>query len=337
MRAKLFEELAEPEEVVRPSPVPRAPARPTRPARPARQPKVTGTRGRLAIALAAAFCLVLALSGMTLFLSRNALPGDPLYAVRRTVESASLGLTAGGQAKGLKHLEFAAARIGDVQSLAARYPDLANSPVGDYLTAFADFDSDATAGAADLTDYASTNGPGTLTTLRNWATQQTGRINQVESGLPATARTRAVQSVTLLARITQRTNALAARNNCYTVTSGTTDDLGVLPATGPCDQPPSSGGSTPGSPAGGSVFGSVSEVPTAEGGKGGAVPGTRAAVPTPSMTVFPTATAVAPPVVTPGPVITINPAPGTLTLPLPIPGLNLPPLLPGLPGLRIGQ
>lgn len=341
MRAKLFEQLAEPEApTVRPSPMPRstssrsAPARsapnrpaPTRP-EPARPKRVTGTRGRLAIALTAAFCLLLALSGMTLFLSRNALPGDPLYGVRRTVESASLGLTMGGEAKGLKHLEFAANRISDVESLAARYPDQANSPVGDYLTAFADFDSDAAAGASDLTGYATTNGPSALTTLKNWAEQQEGRITQVQPGLPPAARSSADQSLALLTRITQRANALAARDDCYTVTSGGSDDLGVLPATGPCDKAPNSSDSTAGSPAAGTVTNQASQAPTAQGGKNGAVPTSRAPVQPPATTTFPTPVVVPPPAGTPAPTT----APG-LTLPLPI---HIP-LVSGLLGLLIGQ
>ncbi|HEX4220878.1 MAG TPA: DUF5667 domain-containing protein, partial [Pseudonocardiaceae bacterium] len=105
--------------------------------------RVTGTRGRLAIALGAAFCLVIALCGMTMLLSNSALPGDPLYGIRRTVESAAMSLTFGDESKGLKHLGFAADRVSDIESLAARYPNTAGTPSGDYLTAFADFDSDA--------------------------------------------------------------------------------------------------------------------------------------------------------------------------------------------------
>ncbi|HVV25205.1 MAG TPA: DUF5667 domain-containing protein [Pseudonocardiaceae bacterium] len=331
MRTKLFEQLAEPEPMaVTPSPVPRRAAT----AAPAR--KVTGPRGRLAIAMAAAFCLVLVLSGMTLFLSRDALPGDPLYAVRRTVESASLGLTMGNQAKGMKHLEFAADRIGDVQSLAARYPDLADSPVGDYLTAFADFDSDATAGTADLTGYASTNGPSTLTTLHDWAVQQSTRIEHVRPGLPTAARTRADRSRALLARIVRRADALAARDNCYTVTSGSSDALGVLPATGPCDKAPGSSTIEP-SPAG-SVFGSNQQVPPARDGGGTSVSGTRNPVAPPATLTFTTPTTAPPPNRSTAP-MTTTPAHGggTITVPLPLPGLNLPGLLPGLPGIRIGQ
>lgn len=319
MRAKLFERLAEPEEpppaVVRPSPVPRKAPAPAR--------RSTGTRGRLVIAMAATFCLLLALSGMTLFLSKDALPGDPLYGVRRTVESASLGLTMGGQAKGMKHLEFAASRIDDVQSLVARYPDLADSPVGDYLTAFADFDSDAAAGTSDLTGYASTNGPATLTTLRDWATQQASRIRQVESGLPQAARSRADQSLALLTRIEQRTAALAARNNCYSVTSGASDDLGVLPATGPCDTAPGNRGSTNGSAVNGTVANQTGQSGPARSASAGAGSATRNPVAPPATTTFPTQVAVPPPVLSPGPVTTTPNLLPTLPLPLPIPGLNL--------------
>jgi hypothetical protein len=324
MRATVLAGLAAP---VRPSPVPRA-----APAKPAKAPRVTGTRGRMAIALGAAFCLVLALSGMTLLLSRNALPGDPLYAVRRTVESASLGLTSGDDAKGRKHLEFAAARIGDIETLAARYPDLANSPVGDYLTAFADFDSDTTAGATILTGYATNNGSTALSGLRAWAGQQADRITRVEPKLPAPAHARAGQSVVLLGRVTERADALLARNSCYTITSGSTDDLGVLPATGPCDQVPNTAA---GRVAGGqqaTTGGTLpAQVPVRPGATGSNITPTPAKAPLgPTPTNFPTVPVVPPPVMTTPPLV---PPVTTPTLPLPLPSLNLP----GLPGLRIGS
>ncbi|HEX4705221.1 MAG TPA: DUF5667 domain-containing protein [Pseudonocardiaceae bacterium] len=334
MRAKVLAELAIPA-VRRPSPVPRAPA----PRAPARG-RVTGTRGRVVIALGAAFCLVLALSGMTLLLARNALPGDPLYAVRRTVESVTLGLTGGDDSKGRKHLEFAADRVGDIESLVARYPDLNNSPVGDYLTAFADFDSDATAGAADLTGYAAANGPAELTTLRDWANQQAARIKQLEPGLPGAARDRAGQSIALLGRITQRANALLARNSCYTITSGATDGLGVLPATGPCDQRPGTTRQGSGQPTGTGGTRPAQAPGTPVNTSSAAASNQQATKLGPTPTTFP-----AQPPVIPAPILTTpllapppttNP-PITITLPLPLPGLNIPALLPGLPTLHIGQ
>lgn len=346
MRAALLDRLAaEPatEPVALPSPVPRTGApRGSAPNRPPTQTGSTGpgrragTRGRVVIALGAAFCVVLALSGMTLLLSRHALPGDALYGVRRTVESATLGLTSGDDGKGRKHLEFAADRIGDIETLAARYPDPADSPVGDYLTAFADFDSDARAGTADLTAYATNHGDGALTTLRRFAASQYARIAKVDPALPPPAHTQAVAAVTLLNRIVRRADALAARNDCFTITSGATDDLGVLPATGPCESRAASSTTA--------VHGESGTIaPTRDGRPGGVTTPTttgQAPVAPPDTRTF---TTPAQPPATGGnggagggsaPTTT---APPGITIPLPLPTLSIPPLVPGLPGIGIGQ
>jgi hypothetical protein len=301
--------------------------------------RVTGTRGRLAIAIGAAFCLVIAVCGMTMLLSGSALPGDPLYGVRRTVESAAMGLTFGDESKGLKHLGYATDRISDVETLAARHPNTADSPAGDYLTAFADFDSDAAAGSTDLTGYASGNGPDVLNQLHDWATRQSARIGAVDPKLPASVQAAATAGRTLLSRIESRASALLARTSCYTVTSGSRDDLGVLPATGPCDRAP--GGQTPAPPISPDVTNNqappadIANQPRTDG-----TPSTSVAqVPPPARSTT-TAAPPPPPVTSPTqpglPTIPVLPGPPTLTLPLPLPGAEIPPLLPGLPWIRVG-
>jgi hypothetical protein len=314
--------------------------------------RVTGARGRLAIAVGAAFCLVVALCGMTMLLSGSALPGDPLYGIRRTVESAAMSLTFGDESKGLKHLGYAADRISDIESLAARYPNTADSPAGDYLTAFADFDSDGAAGSSDLTGYASGNGPAVLNQLHDWATQQAARITAVDPKLPADARTAATASRTLLTRIETRAAALFARTACYTVTSGATDDIGVLPATGPCDRVPGARTVAPTvAPAG--TPGQTLAPDTADQPAIAPTPTTTPAQAPPAHPSV-TSTAAPPPATRPtqpgGPTVPILPIPPTITLPLPLPlpvslplplplalpGAQIPPLLPGLPGIRVG-
>ncbi|HEV3361281.1 MAG TPA: DUF5667 domain-containing protein [Pseudonocardiaceae bacterium] len=300
--------------------------------------RVTGTRGRLAIAVGAAFCLVIALCGMTMLLSNGALPGDPLYGIRRTVESAAMGLTFGDESKGVKHLGYAADRVSDIESLAARFPDTADSPSGDYLTALADFNSDATAGSTDLTDYASGNGPDVLNQLHDWAAQQSARLTAVRPKLPAEAQTADDRSRTLLTRIETRATDLLARTSCYTVTTGNSDDIGVLPATGPCDRAPNARqpvtptiapnpASQPTAPA---VANQPNTAPT---------PTTPAQVPPAHPGATPTAAP--PPVTLPtqptAPTPPILPGPPTISLPLPLPGAKIPPLLPGLPWINIGQ
>jgi hypothetical protein len=299
----------------------------------------TGTKGRLAIAVGAAFCLIVALCGMTMLLSNSALPGDPLYGVRRTVESATMSLTFGDESKGLKHLGYAADRISDIETLAARYPNTADSPAGDYLTAFADFASDAAAGSTDLTGYASGNGPDVLNQLHDWANGQAARISTVGPKLPAEARTAAATSQTLLTRIETRATALLARTTCYTVTTGSSDDIGVIPASGPCDHAPGVETATP--PIAPDI--AHSQTPAAD------IADQPAVTPAPTTTTVPqappparpTATPTTPPPVTlptrpSTPTTPVLPGPPTITLPLPLPGAQIPPLLPGLPAIHVG-
>jgi hypothetical protein len=282
-------------------------------------PLRTGARGRLAVAMAAALCLVLSLAGMSLLLSRGALPGDALYGMKRTAESASLGLTFGNESKALKRLEFAAARISEMETLA----DGGAAPLGSYLTALTDFDADAADGSRELTTIGANGDERVLTSLNQWAQVQTTRLTGLRSRLPAQAATRSGTSLELLARMSKRAVDLRGRTNCTPVTTGSADDIGPLPATSPCDTaPPTQGSSAPRPP---SML--VSEPPptVSQGRQPSAappVPGTSSQDPsilTTSDLPLPPITSVLPPVPTGG----LPPLP----LPLPLP-------LPGLPGIR---
>jgi len=281
--------------------------------------------GRLMVALAAALCLILSLGAMSLLLSRDALPGDPLYAVKRTAESASFGLAFDDAAKARKHLEFATARIDEMDGMVAR----GNTPIGSYLTALTDFDADAAAGSRLLT-VLSTNGDGSgLTYLRDWAKSQSQRLKALRPSLPERADT----SADLLTAITDRANALISRLNCYTITTGATDDVGALPATGTCaTRPP--------------VEQSFSTAPTPTLRPSGSAPvggpnGGGAASPTTSTpTITFTTPTVASPVTTGSKgssPTTTGDKPAGVTVPLPVPLGSLPPLLPGLPGIVLGR
>lgn len=320
----------------KPSPTPVTEAAPARTPKPAPTIRATSPRGRFLIAVGAAFCLVLALCGMTMLLSQSALPGDPLYGVRRTVQSAALELTMGTEAKGLKHLQYAGDSLAGLASLAQRYPDPAGAPVGDYLTGFNDFDADAAAGSADITGYATSNSPAALTTLYGWAATQQPRITALTSALPAQARAGATASLALLARIQQRAAQLLARTDCYTVTSGATDDLGALPATGPCDVVPGTPGLILPSPGTTSRPAQTPNYQIASGTDAANQAGPPATLaPTNAATFTPPPTANIP--VTTPPPVTIPPSTGTtITIPLPLPLGSLPPVLPGLPGIKLG-
>jgi hypothetical protein len=283
-------------------------------------------RPRTADLVAAALFLVLVLSGLTLVLSRNALPGDPLYGIKRAGESTALGLTFGDQAKARKHLEFATNRVTELGELAAQ-----GASEADYRTAYDDFAADLRAGVAQTAAVATSDGGGAqaLSDVRLWARNQAARLAAQQPALPPDAATVFDDARDLLGKVQERTSGLAARMNCYQITTGTSDDLGPLPATGQCTQrpAPSAGGEPTSAPTQPSSAESTGPAPT-----GTELPPSDAAA-TPG-SPQPTGGVTPPPVYGQVPTTTLRP-PVTSTTPPP-PLVSIPPLLPGLPPIIIG-
>jgi hypothetical protein len=295
-------------------------------------PAVSSRRGRFAVALVAALALVLALGGMSLLLSRDALPGDALYGVKRTAEAASLGLTFGDESKALKHLEFANARIGEMETLAQRHPDPADGPVGGYLTALTDFDTDTTQASRQLITLATGGEVQQLESLRAWVAQQSTRLAALGPRLPVPVRERTATSRQLLDKIAERSTILLGRADCYQITTGSSDDIGALPAASVCHR--DTAGSVPNTPAptrqSPRVKATTPEIPPPP------APGeSKPAVPTPPVESSAPQVPLLPVPVPSAPVRPTVPA-GPSQPQLPIPILELPPLLPGLPAIRIG-
>lgn len=292
------------------------------------KPAVSSRRSRFAVALVAALALVFALAGMSLLLSKDALPGDTLYGVKRSAEAASMGLTFGNEPKALKHLEFAAARVDEMTTLAEQHPDLANAPVGSYLTALTDFDDDTSQASRQLIALSTRGDLQQLNTLKIWAGQQDVRLGALDPLLPTQARDRERASRQLLVRIVDRITNLLARAECYQITTGASDDIGLLPATDSC-QRPAANTVTPSAPVPNPPSNPPKVKPSASQTPPAPVPSEPA--PTPH-TSSPPAVPLIP---TPPPVPTKRPVDPTLPS-LPIPILQLPALLPGLPAIRIG-
>jgi uncharacterized protein DUF5667 len=290
---------------------------------------LAGARGRLAVASLALLTLVGSLVGMSVLLSRDALPGDALYGVKRTAEAASLGLTFGDEPKALKHLEFASARITEIETLARRYPNPSDAPVGGYLTALTDFDNDAIAGSRELITLATSTDGRLLDSLRDWSTQQATRLRQVDHLMPEDARARASATRALLDHITARSDALAARMDCFQITSGTFDDIGALPATVPCEEKPAATSGEPQPSVSGTPDNSG---PVTPGGTQTASPPIPPAAQTPEVPLVPV-----PGATVSVPVPNTRPTtPGSPTTSSTPPLIELPPILPGLPGIGIG-
>lgn len=242
-----FERSAGPDEPATPSRVTPSRVTPMRSRRGGRHTKratvAAEARKHLVVAAAATLCLLMSLSGMSLLLSRDALPGDALYAFKRSTESAELGLTFGEQARALKHLEFATARISEIDRMADRAdtdgsdgsggPDAAR-----FLALLADFDSDTVVGTRMLTAVATEGDLAILSSLRGWAQQQQERLDDLRAALPAEAGDRISSSMALLDLVQQRAAALQDRAGCQNITSGVSDELGPLPAEQPCQPVP---------------------------------------------------------------------------------------------------
>jgi len=304
-----------------------------------RAPVGVEARSQLVVAAAAALCLFLSLSGMSLLLSRDALPGDTLYGFKLSAESAELGMTFGDESRALKHLEFATARVDEIEVLAAEGAATGGTAAR-LLDVLDDFDSDAAAGARLLTSMAAAGDRDVLSSLPGWISQQQERLGALRAALPAEAASRLSGSLDLLTRAQDRVEVLEQRAECRNATSEASDELGPLPGDGPCDRRPLDEAT------------SVVSLPEAPGTNGAPVAGAMPApaIPGPgeqspaeeleaeadsgspslSDVLVPPDRLEAPPVPADGPLMT---APPRLVLPMPmlLPDVALPPLLPGAP------
>lgn len=287
--------------------------------------KPSRRRRIIAEVLAAAVALAIALSGIGMLLSRNALPGDALYGIKRAGESAELGLAFGDSAKAQKHLEFASNRLDELK-------ELGGAGASAFQATLADFQQEARTGTAELTRVATQGSGQQLDQLRSWSLDQRAKLLAARPEIPPAALAQFTTSAELLSRIEARAQTLMARLDCFQITTGATDDLGAVPQSGSCE-PPSD-----------AVRGQQPPVPLPVPPSTGSAPARQtatSATPTassdaePTGPVPPSSGAQAPPVFSPPVLAPTNPRPPTTTSSQP-PLISLPPLLPGLPGVGIG-
>jgi hypothetical protein len=212
-----------------------------RPARAASRRPAT----RLLSSFVTGACAVLLLGALTVLLSRGALPGEMLYGIKRASESAELGLTSGQEAKGLKHLDFAAIRLEEVSGLVERSGTTAagaGGPVAAGLDAdrtalvldnLRSFDEQARTGSRLILPLAAQPTGPSPAELAEWARSQSARLDTLSPSLDESGRTAAAGSQQMLQRIAQRAAVLDGPEPC--ATGGASDDLGPLPS-GECEQ-----------------------------------------------------------------------------------------------------
>ena len=211
------------------------------PSRPAARPGTPSLARRVATVGMAAALAVLAIAGGSVFASRDAVPGDALYGIKRAAEAAG-GIFAGGEAaRGQHDLDLAATRLDEIERMAR---DGATDPAA-YASAFQEFDNATRAGTRQV--LAGADPDRSAGDLARWATQQTARLSALRASLPSASQSDADDALRLLDRVHDRAVAVAARSGCAQVTSNATDDLGPLPAQGPCtaSRQATPGGSAP--------------------------------------------------------------------------------------------
>ena len=233
------------------SPIPPRPASTARPPRPSGRHSMPlrpdgrsdtvrpgRPRRRMSLVGSAALVLAIALAGMSVLGSRDALPGQTLYGVKRVAESTGLALTFDDVTKARRHLQLASTRLDEVEQLVAADPGTHTEHPELLDSAITEFD-DSTGEAARIlfgADAAS-GGVDGRADLRTWAAQQQARLSQLKPALPDS--TGAADAMHLLDRVVVRTDALQVPS-CAEQPTGATDDLGPVPgctAPGPGSDP----------------------------------------------------------------------------------------------------
>lgn len=184
------------------------------------------------------FAALAVIAGVTSTVSRDALPGDAMYGVKRASESVGGVFTVGEQAEATRQLDLARSRVDELESLVARSTP---PPPGAVAAAMKDFDRATSTGSRMMLTGSGTDSTDSarLAELRTWAAGQSGRITRLQEGLPAESRPETAEAVQLLDRVLARAEALRAGSGCAADSGGTVDDLGPVP--GECR----TGGSAP--------------------------------------------------------------------------------------------
>jgi uncharacterized membrane protein YgcG len=218
--------------------------------------------------LTAVIALFAVLLGGAVWVSKKALPGESLYALKRANESAQLSFASGDTAKGREYLKFARTRAEEVAALLKRASASAtdggagaaagiNSHTAHLIDTTLDAaDNELRSGTQLLAAQAVRSGsPDPLAIMTAWAPDQVERLQDISARLPAgSLHNRATKSTTLTDEAYDRARALPPVVGCKCLTTTTTDQFGPKPCTARCATPkrpaPGTGPSTAPPPTG---------------------------------------------------------------------------------------
>lgn len=183
---------------------------------------------RIVMAAAAALLGSAVIGGAGVLASGNSLPGDSLYALKQVAEQAELAATFDDADRGRRHLELAASRIDELERLLREHPESVGDPEV-YRSALRDFSANADEGARLL--LASTppeRRAQTEADLRAWAADQAQRLAELRGTLPGPAATDAGGTLDRL----QELAGPSTQDGTAPVTAGPTPSTGSQQAPG---------------------------------------------------------------------------------------------------------
>ena len=252
--------------------------------------------------------------------AQQAMPGDTLYGMKRSIENVSTNVSVGDDSRGRRDLEHAMTRLSEVQALAEHGGD-----VGTINSTLDDFSAQARKGVSRLVASYQQNGDeGSITAITTFITNARQALGELAPKLPPESLKSAVEALATIEQLAQHTTVACPK----------------------CDAPkPAKGGSQPSRPSnepsdpvnGGATV-QPSTAPTPGGsttGNPGKTPNTtivqESNTPPPSLKTPPKPSG-SNPTTTPT-VVPSLPTPGTPSWPWPFPSLSLPTPIINIPGV----
>jgi hypothetical protein len=165
-------------------------------------------RQQRGLAIAASTLVIVGAGTGTAAVSQQALPGDLLYPVKRSIENIQFHLARGDSAKGSELLDQAATRLDEVEALTAEDPDPDAQQIADLNQALSDFSSETTDGGSRLISaYASDRDTHAIGRIRVFTTQSATQLTHLASAMPTDLRTSFTEAATTVGAL----DALAVR------------------------------------------------------------------------------------------------------------------------------
>jgi len=248
--------------------------------------------------------------------SAGAVPGDPLYSAKKMFENIQLSLSGSPTDRGGQYLHLADIRLAEIDALLSRRDaDVPGSPTAAYLDqALTDLQTMIGDGGQLLLDQVRQHADEqAVHVLSDFLLTERQRVVDLTWQLPLTLQKRPAQIVALMDSLYQQLQQAAAA--MPRAGAAPTPSSGLQPGGGPGSGPGAAHGS-----------------PSHAGQSSAAQHGSPSALPSGEASNAPGASPSAQPSASAAPTIGVQ-----LPLPiLPSTGINLPPLLPGLPGINLG-